>query len=112
MRGIASALGIPCRDVASASFTLIVEYATKPPLYHVDLYKIGTDAEADDLGIWEYIDSGGITVIEWAEKLGYVPSDAITITLSYRGENAREIEIDGMPEDTLPRESRGSGTVT
>jgi tRNA threonylcarbamoyladenosine biosynthesis protein TsaE len=107
VRGIASALGIPDREVCSASFTLVVEYDTSPPLHHVDLYRLSSDAEVDDLGIWEYVDAGGVTVIEWAEKLRYAPPDAITVTLSYRGEHEREIEIEGMPESTVGTNARG-----
>ncbi|MGE5238391.1 MAG: tRNA (adenosine(37)-N6)-threonylcarbamoyltransferase complex ATPase subunit type 1 TsaE [Chloroflexota bacterium] len=102
VRGIASALGIPARDVASASFVIVVEYDSTPPLYHVDLYRIGSPAEVDSLGLWDYIESGGITAVEWAEKLTDPPDDAVRITFSLRGPDERLIEVEGMPEKTCP----------
>ncbi len=111
VRGIAAALGIPARNVASASFVIVVEYDSTPPLYHIDLYRIEGPEEVDALGLWDYIESEGITVIEWAEKLAEPPDSAIRITFSLLGTDERLIEIEGMPEKTcsesLSCEGRG-----
>ena len=99
VKGFASAFGIPGREIGSASFVIVAEYETNPPFYHIDLYRLGDEPCAEDIGLWEYIESGGIVVIEWAEKLGEVPDGAISVTFQYRGEDRREIAIEGIESD-------------
>jgi tRNA threonylcarbamoyladenosine biosynthesis protein TsaE len=98
IKGIASAIGIPERDIGSASFVIVAEYETTPPFYHIDLYRVEREDDIDDLGIWEYIGSGGIAVVEWAERLSELPEDAIKVRMNYVDENSREIIIEGINE--------------
>nr|WP_277950210.1 tRNA (adenosine(37)-N6)-threonylcarbamoyltransferase complex ATPase subunit type 1 TsaE [Dissulfurispira thermophila] len=98
IKGIASAFGIPERDIGSASFVIVAEYETIPPFYHIDLYRIEQGDELDNLGIWEYIESDGIAVIEWAERLSELPEDIIKVRMSYIDENSREVVIEGVDE--------------
>lgn len=93
VKGFASAFGIPPRDVCSASFVLIAEYETTPPLVHIDLYRIEGHADLDELGIWEYIGAESVTVIEWAERLSERPDDALDITIAIHSDHEREIII-------------------
>lgn len=96
VKGIASALGINERDVTSASFTIIAEYDTDVPFYHIDLYRI-RPGETEEIGLREYLASDGIAVIEWAERAeGEMPESRIIIKLDYSGESSREIEIIGI----------------
>ena len=69
VQGIAQALGI-CRPVTSPTFTIISEYAGSKRLFHIDLYRLGSEDELLTLGIDEYFESDGITAIEWAERAG------------------------------------------
>ncbi|MDI6729069.1 MAG: tRNA (adenosine(37)-N6)-threonylcarbamoyltransferase complex ATPase subunit type 1 TsaE [Thermodesulfovibrionales bacterium] len=98
IRGIALAFGIPERDIGSASFVIVAEYETTPPFYHIDLYRVERENDIDDLGIWEYIGSGGIAVVEWAERLSELPEDAIKVRMNYVDENSREVIIEGINE--------------
>lgn len=99
VKGIANALGIEEREIVSASFTMIVEYSTTPPLFHIDLYRIEKDAELDEIGLQNYIGGAGISVIEWAEKAEReLPEDAIWVELKSVSENMREITIEGIDE--------------
>lgn len=66
VRGLAAALGIST-PVTSPTYALIHEYPSDPPLYHMDLYRIADPAALDTLGLDEYFEGHGITVIEWAE---------------------------------------------
>ena len=68
VQGLAQALGVK-RAVGSPTFTLINEYPGPLPLYHIDLYRIGGVNEAFGLGLEEYLESEGITAIEWAERV-------------------------------------------
>lgn len=98
VKGVASALNIPKRDVGSASFVIVAQYETSPPFYHIDLYRAEGEDDIEALGIWEYIDSGGIAVVEWAERLPpeaqEIFEDVIKVKINYLGEGLREIIID------------------
>lgn len=98
IKGIASSFGILERDIGSASFVIVSEYETEPPLYHIDLYRLEKGQE-DEIGLWEYIESPGITLIEWADRLSEIPDDSIKINIRYLDENFREINIEGINEE-------------
>lgn len=66
--GIAKALGID-GYITSPTFTIVNEYEGKLPLYHFDVYRIGSADEMFEIGYDEYISGKGITVIEWAERI-------------------------------------------
>jgi tRNA threonylcarbamoyladenosine biosynthesis protein TsaE len=98
IQGIAEGAGV--KDyVTSPTFIIINEYNALPagrqgrlPFYHVDLYRLDTLGDIEELGIEEYFNKGGICVIEWAEKLGgLLPAKAERIAIEQKGENEREI---------------------
>jgi tRNA threonylcarbamoyladenosine biosynthesis protein TsaE len=100
VKGIASALGVPERDVTSASFTIIAEHTATSqnssfPFYHIDLYRIEHSAELDSIGLEGYLGREGIAVIEWAEKLRNT-ADSISVTFTILNENERDITIEGI----------------
>jgi len=96
-QGIARGLGVDeSYYVTSPSFTLLNEYPGRTDLYHFDFYRLGTVDEIDDLGYEEYIYGNGVTVMEWAERIGdRVPKQAIRITIVHRGETMRDIMFEG-----------------
>jgi tRNA threonylcarbamoyladenosine biosynthesis protein TsaE len=96
VKGFAAAFGVPGREVGSASFVIVAEYETVPPFYHIDLYRLGDEPCVEDIGLWEYIESGGIAVIEWAEKLGETPEGAVSVNFEYLGEDRRQISFAGI----------------
>lgn len=98
IKGIASAFNIPKRDISSASFVIVAEYETSPPFYHIDLYRLEKDTDVEDAGIWEYIESDGIAVIEWAERLDEMPENAVKVRINLLSEESREIIIEGINE--------------
>ena len=96
VKGIASAFGIKERDITSASFTIIAEYNEGVPFYHIDLYRV-SPGETVELGLQEYLGSGGIAVIEWAERAEEeLPDSAIRVRIANTGETTRDIEIQGI----------------
>ena len=99
VKGIAKALGIDEREIASASYTIIAEYETEPPFIHIDLYRIEHGAELGELGIRSITGGRSISVIEWAEKaLGELHEDIIKVRLQGLDEQTREITIEGLNE--------------
>jgi tRNA threonylcarbamoyladenosine biosynthesis protein TsaE len=96
IKGFASAFGISERDIGSASYVIVAEYETSPPFYHMDLYRLGADACNEDTGIWEYIESDAIVIIEWAERLGAAPESAVSVKIDIIDDNRREMTIEGV----------------
>ncbi len=96
IQGIAKGLGI--RDwVTSPTFTIINEFKGRIDLYHVDLYRIDRMEDALDVEIEEYFTKGGVTVIEWAEKIKpLLPDNTIEINIEIISDNKRKIEIKGL----------------
>ncbi len=89
-KGFASAMAI--EDVTSPTFNIIKEYVGELPLYHIDVYR--TNGKIDNLGIEEYFDKGGVTIIEWAEMIEDVlPLERLDITFKITGENSRVMVI-------------------
>lgn len=77
VQGMARGLGI-VEPVTSPTFIIINEYVGKHRLHHVDLYRMSGPEEILALGFEEYLDRGGITVVEWAERAGdLIPASAI-----------------------------------
>lgn len=89
-KGFASAMAI--EEVTSPTFNIIKEYIGELPLYHIDVYR--TNGKIDNLGIEEYFDKGGVTIIEWAEMIeDYLPEERLDITFKITGENSRVMVI-------------------
>ncbi len=94
-KGIARGVGIQ-DTVHSPTFTLVHEYMGPLALYHIDLYRID-ESEIESLGLDEYMESGGVVVVEWAEKMKVLlPTERIDITLRKTNESTREIVITGQ----------------
>ncbi len=55
--------------VRSPTFTLINEYDGRMPLFHVDLYRLSSATELEELNLRECFFSDGVSVIEWFERL-------------------------------------------
>ena len=93
-KGFAKALEID-EEVTSPTFNIIKEYNSgEMPLYHMDVYRL--DGKVDDLGIEEYYNKKGITIIEWADMIPeYLPDKRLEIKfkLSNEDENKRIITI-------------------
>ena len=93
-KGIASALGVDKHEVISPTFVLIRQYAGKIPVYHFDLYRLNNPEDILNLGYEEYLYNEGVSVIEWADKLGgLLPQEFLKIELRVTGEKERQLKI-------------------
>jgi tRNA threonylcarbamoyladenosine biosynthesis protein TsaE len=94
VKGIARGLGVP-QDVTSPTFTLIHEYdGGRLPLHHIDLYRLHSPQQALAIGIEDYLNGSGVTVIEWAEKIeSLLPERTTRIRIESLGETERRIEV-------------------
>jgi tRNA threonylcarbamoyladenosine biosynthesis protein TsaE len=81
-KGVAKGLGVG-EHVTSPTFTIIHEYMGRLPFYHMDAYRLEDESEAGEIGIEEYFDSDGITLVEWPERIeSIIPPEAIRVTLT------------------------------
>jgi len=94
-KGIAKGLGVKdARYVNSPTFVIIKEYEGRLPLYHFDLYRLNSHSCLDDMNYEEYFYGGGVTVIEWADKIrGLLPDRRWEIYLKATDQMHREINI-------------------
>ena len=92
---IAEGLGVK-EEISSPTFTIIKEYKSgRLPLYHFDVYRLGSGNELLDTGAEELLDGDGACVIEWADIVADVlPADSLIVSLNYGDiENERTAEI-------------------
>ena len=97
IQGLASALGVR-QTVTSPTYTLINEYDGCQTLYHIDLYRIRGAGDLAGLGLDDYLEPDGITVVEWAERAADLFPES-TIHLYFEtlpDPDARSIEIVGL----------------
>lgn len=94
-KGLAKGLDIP-DIVKSPTFTIIHEYHDgRLPLYHMDAYRL-ENGGGEDLGLEEYFDSDGVSVVEWAEFVeDELPADFLAIHFKRTtDENKRVLEFE------------------
>ena len=94
-KGLAKGLAIP-DIIKSPTFTIIHEYHDgRLPLYHMDAYRL-ENGGGEDLGLEEYFDSDGVSVVEWAEFVeDELPDDFLAIHFKRTAdENKRILEFD------------------
>lgn len=93
-RGIAEGLGLEDTGcVCSPSFTLVNVYQGHCPIYHVDLYRLEGARDLYSIGIDDFIDRDGVTVVEWSERLSELFPDAVEIELTDAGGDSRLLHI-------------------
>ncbi len=106
VKGIARGLEVPesCY-VRSPTFVILNTYTGRCDLHHLDLYRIQSPQEIEDLGTREIFYGEGVTVVEWADKMeDLLPDDHLRISLDFRNETGRVIALEEI--GTLPRQRR------
>lgn len=102
-RGVAAGLGADPDLVVSPTFLLIAEYplprvSSEEPhtLYHVDLYRLDSPEEFEDIGGEETFTAGGVCVVEWADRLGSrFPQEALRLYVTVCGVTSRRMVLEG-----------------
>lgn len=93
VRGIARGLKV-AQTIKSPSYNIINEYDGEIPLYHMDFYRLEKPLEIEDIGWAEYLNSDGIIIIEWADRVrNMLPGNRIDVYFEILDENTRRLKI-------------------
>lgn len=86
-------------EVDSPTFALVNEYRlpSGTPVFHFDFYRLNSVREALDIGLEDYLDAGGICLMEWPELVrDFLPDDANELSIK---------EVNGVREIVLKSRS-------
>jgi tRNA threonylcarbamoyladenosine biosynthesis protein TsaE len=91
-RSLLHALGV-VGAVRSPTYTLVDTYSLpKLTCVHVDLYRVQSLVEVDELGLRDMMGPGCLLLIEWPEKgAAAVPQPDLTLSLEYAGAARRAV---------------------
>ena len=88
-KGVAQGLGIE-EEVTSPTYAYMNDYDGR--LFHYDCYRIESIEQAENLGLADYFDMGGICLIEWSQNIApLLPKKTKRVTIKKISENEREI---------------------
>jgi tRNA threonylcarbamoyladenosine biosynthesis protein TsaE len=92
-RGIARGLGVD-EPISSPTFVLVAEHPGRVPVFHVDCYRLAGAEDALAAGILDERSAEGVTVIEWADRLGVaLPAGRLDVAIDGAGEEPRRVEL-------------------
>lgn len=94
-QGVAAGLGITS-PIQSPTFTLVREHdASSMRLYHLDLYRLESPDDLEDIGYEIYINPpDGVSLIEWPERAGeWLPDRFLLVSISHLGGDRREVAL-------------------
>ena len=91
---VAGVTGCSQEEVTSPTFVYLNIYQGEKSVYHFDLYRLGRFTDFLDMGFDEFLEAGGVSCIEWSERISSLLSDeCIRVVMTHRGENKRHIAI-------------------
>lgn len=92
---ICHALGVKEDAVSSPTFAILNEYrsANGEPVFHFDFYRINRLTEALDLGLYDYLDSGCLCLMEWPENIEeLLPEETLKVHITVQPDGSRVVE--------------------
>ena len=94
-RGLSRGLGIE-DPITSPTYTIVNEYPGKIPLFHFDMYRLGSSEDLFDIGWEDYLSRGGVCAVEWSENVPEAfDGSEIRVSIEKCSDNARKITIEG-----------------
>lgn len=108
VQAVATALGVPAGCVTSPTFVLVNEYrGGRMPVYHFDTYRLKDEDEFLALGPDEYFEAGGLTFVEWADRvIKRLPKERVEINIAIIDDTKRRVTIDAASSQLNDRIAR------
>ena len=91
---ICRVLGVREDAVGSPTFAIVNEYRTDAgdSVFHFDFYRITKPAEALDIGLYDYLDSGALCMMEWPENIEeLLPEETLKVSIEVNADDSRTI---------------------
>ncbi len=98
VKGLARGLEVPeGYEITSPTYALIHDYPGRLPLFHVDLYRIHDEFDAESIGLWEIINNKTVVAVEWADRLEdhLWPPETLEVLFRTNNDDTRNIRIFG-----------------
>lgn len=89
---VCKALGVKEDAISSPTFAIVNEYRAGDcsPVFHFDFYRITRNAEALDIGLYDYLDSGCLCLMEWPENIeDLLPDETLKVSISVNPDGSR-----------------------
>ena len=93
---VCKALGVQEDAVSSPTFAIVNEYrgGLGQPIFHFDFYRIENAAEALDIGLYDYLDSGFLCLMEWPENIeGLLPEETLNVQIRVNADGSRTLSF-------------------
>ena len=90
-------LGVSGDAVGSPTFAIVNEYRRDngEPVYHFDFYRINRPVEALDIGLYDYLDSGCLCLMEWPENIEeLLPDETLRVHIRVNKDDSRTLYWD------------------
>ena len=94
---VCKALGVQEDAISSPTFAIVNEYRGRKgqPIYHFDFYRIERPEEALDIGLYDYLDSGDLCLMEWPENIeGLLPEETLKVNIQVNADGSRTLSWD------------------
>ncbi len=101
VKGLALGLGVE-EPVTSPTFNILLVHEGRLPLYHVDLYRLDSARQLEDIDYFGTLEAGGVAAVEWGEKFAEAaPPDRVTIELHITADRERRVEVEAVGARSL-----------
>ncbi len=97
IKAVCEELGVRPDEIASPTFSIVNEYidASGDSIYHFDFYRIENEAEALDIGLYDYLDSGNLCLMEWPENIRQLlPDECLEVEIAVNDDGSRTVSWD------------------
>ena len=94
---VCKALGVQEDAISSPTFAIVNEYrgGKGQPIYHFDFYRIERPEEALVIGLYDYLDSGDLCLMEWPENIeGLLPEETLKVNIQVNADGSRTLSWD------------------
>ena len=91
---VCKALGVEEDAISSPTFAIVNEYRGRGgrPIFHFDFYRIEQPAEALDIGLYDYLDSGELCLMEWPENVeDLLPEETLQVHIEVAPDGTRTL---------------------